>query len=86
MKPIDERVAVCETEITHLKDVVKRVCENDLPHIYDKLDAITSSLASLRRDIKDIHNQEKLGKKEKAAIVVAVITAAASIVVAYIGL
>lgn len=84
-------MAVCETEVSHLKIAVTKVCENELPHIYNEIDKITGFLSDLKpimRDVsentKAIRNQEKLGKKEKAAILVSVIAAVASITVALI--
>ena len=77
-----------------MKDAMKKVCENELPHIYNKLDIISKFLETLKPVIKDveeiknntksIRNQEKLGRKEKAAIVVAIIASIASIAVAYL--
>lgn len=89
---ITERVAICETEITHLKIAVSRICENEIPHIYTELDKITHYLSDLKPIFKNveenteaIRNQEKLGKKEKAAILLAAITGITSIILAYFG-
>lgn len=95
-KELSERVAVNETEITHLKATVKRVCENDLPHIYNKLDQITKfcdrivpvvdDVKEIKGTVSKIKNQEKLGRKEKAAIITSAIISAASVLVALIGI
>jgi len=94
MPKLTERVAVCETEITYLKDSVKRVCENELPHIYTELGKITTFLESIKpvfQDVKEIktniakiRNQEKLGRKEKAEIVIAIIISISSVAIAYL--
>lgn len=98
-KKLSERVAVCETEITHLKDAMKKVCENELPHIYGKLDSISIFLSDLKPVLKtvednteaiknttgNIQNQEKLGRKEKLAIALAVISSLTSIALALFG-
>ena len=94
MAKLTERVAVCETEITYLKDSVKRVCENEIPHINLELGKIATFLESIKpvfQDVKEIktniakiRNQEKLGGKEKAAIIIAIITSIASIAIAYL--
>lgn len=103
-----ERIAVCETEIINIKDLLRKVCTNDIPHIFEAigkletfcvetrqifksvevnsetLKAMDTKLAAIKLEVMSIQNQERLGKKEKVSIALAVIASITSVVVAFI--
>lgn len=103
-----ERITACEVEIVNMKDLFRKVCENDLPHIYAELGKLTTfatqteayfkeqvehtkllkefdtKLDKLTDVVATIKNQESLGRKEKASILVAIIVSAASIITAFL--
>jgi len=103
-----ERLAVCETEISHIKTAVDRVCISDIPNIYAKLEslnnfsietrsffklveantetlkAFNTILFDVKNNVQLIRNQEALGKKEKASIVIALIASISGIAVAFL--
>ena len=65
-----ERLAVIETEIGYMKDDLKDLRVNDLPHIFDKVEKIESTLKTIQENIKG-----RWTGKDKALVYAALVTA-----------
>jgi len=84
MDSVTERLAVVETEVRHLREEIgelKLKLSNFKKEVYRRLN-------NINRQLNDLHlavnNHSSLSGKEKAAIIVALITSISSIVVALI--
>ena len=82
-----ERLGIIENEVTHIKENLKNIRENELRHIYDKLDKITVFCETLKADLRTIKNnsKSKLTGRDKAVVYGAALAGFASIIVALIG-
>lgn len=65
-----ERLAIIETEMGYIKDDLKDIRVNDLPHIFDKVEKIEDTLKTMQNNFRG-----RWTGKDKALVYAAFITA-----------
>jgi len=80
------RIAIVETEIRYIRDDVKDIIsqfDSFRQGVYERFESISNQLVALQQSIENVNNPG-LSSREKASIIIALITSISSIVIALI--